>query len=70
VEVCLICGLLNEALVAFLKKWKKKKKIFPSQTGVSAIECSRPTGVKPKMRKQKLRSGLNWKGALKRKGVK
>jgi len=44
--------------------------IFPSEIRLSAIECSRPTGVKPKMSERKLRSGVNWQGALKGKGVK
>jgi hypothetical protein len=34
------------------------------------MECSQPKGVKQKMRERKLRSGVNWHGALKQKGVK
>jgi len=33
--------------------------------GVSIIERSQPNGVKPKMRQRKLRSSVNWQGALK-----
>jgi hypothetical protein len=34
------------------------------------IECSQLDGVKLKMRKPKLRSVVNWQGALKQKGIK
>jgi hypothetical protein len=34
------------------------------------MECSRPKGIKPKMRECKLRSGINWQEVLKHKGVK
>jgi hypothetical protein len=31
---------------------------------------NQPKGVKPKMRENKLRSGVNWQGTLEQKGVK
>jgi len=31
--------------------------------------CSQLEGVKPKMRKRTLRSGVNWQGELNKKGV-
>jgi hypothetical protein len=34
------------------------------------MECIQPKGVKPKMWKRKLRSGVKWQGALQQKGVK
>jgi len=34
---------------------------------VSVIECIQPKGVKPKMRGRNLRSGVNWRWALKQK---
>jgi hypothetical protein len=36
----------------------------------SAKACSQSKSVKPKMRKRKLKSGVNWQWALKQKGVK
>jgi hypothetical protein len=37
--------------------------------GASVIERSEPKGVKPKMKGHKLRSGVNWQGELKEKGI-
>jgi hypothetical protein len=37
---------------------------------VSVIERNQPNGVKPKMRRRKLKSSVYWQGALKKKGVK
>jgi hypothetical protein len=34
------------------------------------MQTNKPKGVKPKTRKRKLRSGVNWQVALKQKGVK
>ena len=34
------------------------------------MEINQPQSVKPKMRGRKLRSGVNWQGVLKQKGVK
>jgi hypothetical protein len=34
------------------------------------VEINEPKSVKPKMRGCKLRSGVNWQGALKQKGIK
>lgn len=34
------------------------------------MQISQPKGIKPKMREHKLRTGVNWKGALKQKGIK
>jgi len=36
----------------------------------SVKACSQTESVKPKMRKRKLGSGVNWQWALKQKGVK
>jgi hypothetical protein len=47
------------------------QKWFCHQTqGVSITERSQPNGGKTKMSDHKLRSGVNWQWALKRKGVK
>jgi hypothetical protein len=35
----------------------------------AVIECSKPTGVKRKMRKRKLRRGVKLQGALRQNGV-
>jgi hypothetical protein len=40
------------------------------KVGVSIIEFSQSKGIKPKMRERKLRSGVNWQGALKQNGIK
>jgi hypothetical protein len=37
---------------------------------ISVIDRLQPKGIKPKMRERKLRSGVNWQGALKQEGVK
>jgi hypothetical protein len=34
------------------------------------MQINQPKGVKMKMREHKLRRGINWKGALKQKGIK
>ena len=34
------------------------------------MQINQPKGVKPKRRERRLRSGVNWQGALKQKGVK
>ena len=44
--------------------------IFLPIYGVSVIQLSEPKGIKVKMRRRKLRSGVNWQGALKQKAVK
>lgn len=37
---------------------------------LSVLERSQPKGVKSKIMKGKLRTGVNWQGTLKKKGVK
>jgi hypothetical protein len=44
--------------------------IFPSEIGINVIELSQPKSVKPKMRECKLRSDVNYLGALKQSGIK
>jgi len=55
-------------------KRHKLKKIFPQEimelVGVTIIECSQLKCIKPKMRGRKLRSVVQWQGALKQKGMK
>lgn len=34
------------------------------------MQTNQPKGTKPKMREHKLKTGVNWKGALKQTGVK
>jgi len=38
--------------------------------GLNIIECSKPKGIKLKMRAHKLKSMTQWQGALKQKGIK
>ena len=42
-----------------------KKWYFHLKEGVSIIEHSQPKGVKLKLRRHALRSGINWQGTLK-----
>jgi hypothetical protein len=46
------------------------KKYSRQKQRVSATDCSQPKGVKPKIRKRKLRSDVNWQGTINQKGVK
>lgn len=66
-------GMLGRS--PFLKKWAKSKRckskiIRASEIGASLIQCNQPKDVKPKMREDKLRSGVHWQEAIKHKGVK
>jgi hypothetical protein len=44
--------------------------IFLLIYGVSVMQLSEPKGIKAKMKRRILRSGVNWQGALKQKAVK
>jgi len=50
------------ALFAFIKKSERNENAIPSHKiyGVSVIQLSEPKGIKAKMRRRKLRSGVNW----------
>ena len=64
------------ALVASVKTWTQinkteiKKDIPIRQKDSNKWGGGNPTGVKPKTRECKLRSGVKWQGALGQKGVK
>jgi len=52
------------------RKDVNQKRYSHHKEDVSAIDRSQPKGVKPKMREDGLRNGVNWQGALKQKGLK
>jgi hypothetical protein len=52
-----------------VKKGVYQTTIFLEETSVSVTDRSQPKGVKRKMPELKLRSGVHWQGALKRKGM-
>ena len=56
--------------VGINKKGINQKRYSHQKSGISITEHNQPKDVKSKMRNRKLKSGVNLKGVLKRKGIK